>query len=264
LRENYRSDPSILRAASMFMRKKGFAADLFPRIRGTATGPRMHLFKAPRAEAEATWIATQVRALIGGSSLTLREQVCEASLSLPESGTYSPSDIAILVRMSAFAPVLQKALTLVGFLASVPEEEAFWMDERVSRIIREAGRMIGIADGIEEDRLPCSDAILARGPAGIAAYFDNLKFFDAMFWQSSAFKALDRGYNQYGGWQGLINWVNLHTELELVKNKSERVQILSLHAAKGLEYKAVFLPALEDGILPFAGPAMLSGQLEKT
>ncbi|CAK7056329.1 MAG: ATP-dependent DNA helicase Rep [Desulfovibrio sp.] len=265
LRENYRSDPSILRAASHLMRENGVCGELvsaYPQPLA-ASGARIHLFKAPSAESEAAWIATQVRALIGGSSLTLREQAREAGLSLPDQGAYSPSDIAILVRMRAFAPVLQKALTRVGLLASVPEEEAFWMDERVSRIIREAGRMIGIADGIEEDRLPCSDAILARGPAGIAAYFDNLEFFDAMFWQSSAFKALDRAYNQYGGWQGLINWVNLQTELELVKSKSERVQILSLHAAKGLEYKAVFLPALEDGILPFAGPAMLTGQLDK-
>ena len=263
LRENYRSDSSILRAASLLMREKGVCGELISAHPQNNDGPRIHLFKAPSAEAEAAWIATQVRALIGGSSLTLRDQAREAGLSLPETSSYSPSDIAILVRMRAFAPVLQKALTRVGLLASVPEEEAFWMDERVSRIIREAGRMIGIADGIEEDRLPCSDAVLARGPAGIAAYFDNLEFFDAMFWQSSAFKALDRTYNSYGGWQGLINWVNLQTELELVKNKSERVQILSLHAAKGLEYKAVFLPALEDGILPFAGPAMLTGQLDK-
>lgn len=263
LRENYRSDPSILRAASSLMLEKGVCGELVSAYAHQSDGPRIHLFKAPGEEAEAAWIATQVRALIGGSSLTLRERTREAGLALPESGTYSPSDIAILVRMRAFAPVLQKALTRVGLLASVPEEEAFWMDERVSRIIREAGRMIGIADGVEEDRLPCSDAVLARGPAGIAAYFGNLEFFDAMFWQSGAFKNLDRAYGKYGGWQGLINWVNLQTELELVKTKSERVQILSLHAAKGLEYKAVFLPALEDGILPFAGPAMLTGQIDK-
>lgn len=266
LRENYRSHSSILRAASMLMQDKSVCGELVAARELPSNAqdePRIHLFKAPTAEAEASWVAAQVRALIGGGSLTLRDQVRESGIALPETGSYSPSDVAILVRMRSLAGPLQKALTRVGLLAAVPEAEGFWMDERVARLIREAGRMIGIADGLEEDRLPCSDVILARGPAGIAAYFKNLEFFDPMFWQSSAFKTLDRAYSEYNGWQGLINWVNLQTELELVKAKSERVQIMSLHAAKGLEFKAVFLPALEDGILPFAGIGMLTGHVDK-
>ncbi|MCC8193570.1 MAG: UvrD-helicase domain-containing protein [Deltaproteobacteria bacterium] len=266
LRENYRSAPAILNAASALLGEASACGTLIA-ARDGAPDPenavRIQLFDAPGADAEAAWVAAQVRALIGGSSLTLRDQVREAGLVLPETGEYSPSDIAILVRMRSLAPLLQKALTRVGLLASVPEEEGFWMDERVSRLIREAGRMIGIADGLEEDRLPCSDAILARGPAGIAAYFEKLDLFDPLFWQSTAFKGLDRAYREYGGWQGLINWVHLQTELEQVKSKSERVQIMSLHAAKGLEFKAVFLPALEDGLVPFAGPGMLTGQVDR-
>ena len=266
LRENYRSAPAILHAASNLLGDTSACGTLVA-ARGNTPDPedtaaRIHLFAAPSADAEASWVAAQVRALVGGSSLTLRDQVREAGLALPETGEYSPSDIAILVRMRSLAPLLQKSLMRMGLLAAIPEEEGFWADERVARIIREAGRMLGIADGQENDRLPCPDAIIARGPIGLAAYFETLDFFDPLFWQSSAFKSFDRAYREYGGWPGLINWVHLQTELEQVKSRSERVQIMSMHAAKGLEFKAVFLPALEDGIVPFAGPGMLTGQLD--
>ena len=38
-----------------------------------------------------------------------------------------------------------------------------------------------------------------------------------------------------------------------MREQAEQVQIMTLHAAKGLEFRAVFLPALEEGILPFPG-----------
>ena len=86
--------------------------------------------------------------------------------------------------------------------------------------------------------------------------------FDARFWRSSAFRSLVKAYDQSKGWAELLTWISLRNELELVRAKGEKVQIISMHAAKGLEFRTVFMPALEDGLLPFTGIGTLHGSQE--
>ena len=147
---------------------------------------------------------------------------------------------------------------------SEPAVDAFWADERVALILRAAGRMLGIAVGEAEDKAPvCPDKVLTKGPLGVAAYLSSFPPFDELFWQSSAFRSLVKAYETNGGWSELITWIGLQDELELVRGKGETVQLISLHAAKGLEFRAVFLPCLEDGLLPFAGHEMLTGKFSE-
>lgn len=256
LTENYRSSSRILHCAGALMAGRSACG---PLTAGLDLPGQIQLFEAPSADSEAIWIASQVRTLLGSGSLTLDGQAQHKGVEILGAGEHSPGDIAILVRMRSLMPPIQRALTRQGVLAAVPEAEGFWEDSRNALIIREAGRMLGISDGGEEG-FSCPDKVLAKGPLGIAAYVETTPPFDILFWRSPAFKALARAYDEYGGWAGLINWVNLQTELELVRAKSEKVQIMSLHAAKGLEFRSVFLAALDDGVLPFAGPGMLSGQ----
>ena len=63
-------------------------------------------------------------------------------------------------------------------------------------------------------------------------------------------RELCRLWNQSGHWTGFFEQLAWLQEAELVRAKAESVQILTLHASKGLEFQAVFLPGLEDGLLP--------------
>ena len=87
--------------------------------------------------------------------------------------------------------------------------------------------------------------------------------FDELFWKSSAFRNLVKAYDEQGGWAALISHISLQGELALVRQNSQKVQIMTIHAAKGLEFRAVFVPALEECLMPFTGTAVLFGQTDK-
>lgn len=266
---NYRSGASVL----------NFAQSLLFKEAGTgltaccAMPSEVHLFCANSAEAEATWVAEHIRTLIGSSSHSMLDRKQNSGMVF-ESASYSPGDFAILLRTRTLMQPYRRALERAGIPFRQPVLDAFWEDERVGRMLEVAGRMLGISTTLPDSvqvagrsrkiyELECPDAVLVRGPLSMSAYWGNSEPFDLLFWQSAAFKGLVKAFEEQKGWSGLLNWISLQNELELVRQRSEQVQLITIHAAKGLEFPMVFMPALEDGLLPFAGNAFLSGQLEK-
>ncbi|MDR1124905.1 MAG: UvrD-helicase domain-containing protein [Deltaproteobacteria bacterium] len=269
LTENYRSGPAILDLAQTLFEQKAERL-LLARLDLPA---EIHYFESNSAEREATWVAEQIRHYLGATSHSLLDQTSrrEAGAVLPP-GRYTPGDIAVLVRSRLFMPPLRKALERAGIPFSQPSQDPFWNDPLVQRLLETAGRALGISPalaGLEggvgpaRSRAPldCPAAVLLRGPLSMAAYFGNSDPFDSRFWKTQPFKDFTAAFEAQKGWIGLFNWLALQNELEQVRALGEQVQLITYHAAKGLEFPLVFLPALEDGILPFAGAAFLTGQL---
>lgn len=268
LEENYRSPAVVLRAASALLAGHAVCGPLRPALQAPG---RIHLFSAPTAESEAAWVAGHIRRLIGQGSHTLEDTAGQEETAPLGAGELSPGDIAVLVRMRSLAPVLQQALARVGIDASVPENEGFWKDARVLPLLEEANRRLGFCNPAEAPHnLPpgetatestdaalrlqaCLDDDFFHGPKAAVAWAGEA-YFDTLFQDATAFKKLCAAFTRHNGWHNLLNWIHLQTDRELVRARSERVQIMSIHAAKGLEFRAVFLPALEEGIMPFAGP----------
>jgi len=271
LAENYRSGQGILDTS-------GAVASVHPHLLARPDAPwSIELLEAPDARHEADMIAARVARLLGGNSLTLMEA---------GGANLAPGDVAVLVRFRALIGPYKNALELAGVPCSAPETEMFWEEPRVAAILRVAERLFGLpasADASDEDEAgthsgaphsphsggphsgvahsgvaPDVDAdlpefLLLQGPHVLPAALRETPPFDRYFWDGPAFRDLCQAFDAQNGWVGLLDWVRLETDFASIRQSAQKVRILTLHAAKGLEFEAVFLPALEDGVLPFAG-----------
>ena len=62
-------------------------------------------------------------------------------------------------------------------------------------------------------------------------------------------KELLRAMNDYDNLQGFLEHVALATSIDQEWN-DEKVNIMTMHAAKGLEFNSIFLPGWEEGLFP--------------
>ncbi|MEG2172536.1 MAG: UvrD-helicase domain-containing protein [Desulfovibrionaceae bacterium] len=263
---SYRAAPAIVACASNLMQGRQECGPLRAHSQRPAS---LHLFTAPRADSEAQWVAGQIHYLLGDTSHTLAD-VHAVSTVAPhthlERASCAPADIAVLVRLKVQIPPLKKALTQWGIPCAVPEQEGYWHHPLVALVLAQAAQQVQGAPpdvpvparGEDETLImpPCPKHVWRGGPPALAVYLQHCAPFDALFWEDPAWKAVLKAWTTAAGWKGLLAHIHLMRDVEMARNAAERVQILTLHAAKGLEFKAVFIPGLEEGLLPLDRQAL--------
>jgi len=111
------------------------------------------------------------------------------------------------------------------------------------------GRLAALAEGpaAEAVRAAIEETGLRRMYEG-SGDSDRVENLEELLAAATGFDKLRPG----SGLRGFLEDAALQTDLDLWDDKAERVALMTLHAAKGLEFPVVFVAGLEEGLLPHA------------
>jgi superfamily I DNA/RNA helicase len=236
LSENYRSTVTITGAANAVIRNNCQRIDKDLRA-SREEGKPITILSAADARAEAEAVAREIETRIGGTS-HYRLAGTKTSVDFSEA-SFSFSDFAVLFRTNAQARVFQDALSAWGIPCQVAGDKGFYQTRTlVERLKSELGSipensdsfdLQGYLKAVEKDTgLSDSDSALLQN---LAAVYHHLPAREAVI--------------------AIIDELALFSAGDAFDPRADAVLIMTLHTAKGLEFKVVFLAGAEQGLIPF-------------
>ena len=278
LTRNYRSDRNIVALSSQVIaRSPGRARRSVPVIEDAPGLIAIH--EAPTEKAEAEFVVRALEQALGGHSFFSMDSGRSADAGEHE---FSFSDFAVLYRTEAQAPALVEALqrsgmpfqqrshhpvldhpgvaALIGALREAPDTDPAPDTSPAPGLDPAPGSNRLAAPGVEAapdaGATPGTEAAPGAGTAGsvwkrieAACAVVDLPAADKL----AACELLRPAAEACGGdLERFLGDLSLDTEVDTWDPRADRISLLTLHAAKGLEFPVVFIVGCEDGLLPLA------------
>ena len=243
LTRNYRSSPAIVTAAlqaiapSTLVPGRAAAA----RAAGASQAGDVSFHQAADEHAEAAWIAAAVDQLLGGASF---HSLDSGRADGHGHGKLGLSDIAVLYRTDAQAAVLGQALTRAGLPYQKRSHDLLARRPAVADIVREMA--LSPPAGDVPGQLTAAVRALAAARGERDATVVDVRA------AGEVLAPLARRCGEDA--ERFRTEISLGAETDALDPRAEAIPLLTLHAAKGLEFDVVFLAGCERGLLPLRLP----------
>jgi uncharacterized protein (TIGR00375 family) len=252
LTRNYRSSPAIVGGALQAIAPSSLAGG---RVLHAAASPAatwrnaalIGFHEAADERGEAAWIAREIDRLLGGASFHALDTGRAGD---PGHEGLGLSDIAVLYRTDAQAEPLGRAMTRAGLPFQKSSHDLLERRTGVPGIVREM-RMASPGSATVADRLRRAVRALAARAGDAAAEVDVRAAGEVL---APLARRCGSDLEQF------LTEISLGAEVDALDPRADAVTLLTLHAAKGLEFEVVFLAGCEKDLLPlrFPGPGAIT------
>jgi DNA helicase-2/ATP-dependent DNA helicase PcrA len=256
LSRSYRCSYTILQASSQVLADTGSSAAL----QGIEAGVRIQMLENPTDRSEAETIARTIEDMMGGLRFfSMDSSISEGSTT---EGIRSLADFAVLCRINRQMKVLEEAFRNHSIPFQTVGETPFFSSEPIKSLIdllrlcvndNPVLRTIVLKrELIEEEKLGQLRKLTGRN-ASVVELLSEIRELLHLEIPSPQQRMLTELADPFGSdVSRFLEHVLLGSGADSYNRRSERVTLMTLHAAKGLEFICVFIPACEQGLLPYS------------
>jgi DNA helicase II / ATP-dependent DNA helicase PcrA len=237
LSENYRTASNLLEACGHVISAESFGSGVPSPVARLYVQGRLTVFEAATDKAEAEYVVHQVEKLVGGTTMFSHDS---GRLDSDDNDRMTFSDFGVLYRTNAQSRLLIEAFERSGIPYRVSGEKSLAEYPIVKDIL---SFLSGAPPGEEYSNINEAFGAIETLPPFRDAITGNKKNRDV-------FERLKRIASLYGDNRSFSDYVLLQQSDDGVGHKGEKVSLLTLHAAKGLEFPAVFIVGCEKGLIP--------------
>ena len=260
LKKSYRCSDLILKASCDVI-QTGTSEDSF--LKGIQKGVKIKIVPQESDKSEAEFISRTIEQMIGGLRFfSMDSKVADGN---SDAEIKSLSDFVVLCRIGRQMDAIEKAFKDHSIPYQKVGEEPFFKKKPIKQIIDLLKAVNNPKNYFLESNLIYEKIIYTNELLKIQGFIkglsvrDSIRYFIDTYFEniqeeheSSLKRLIELAIDFNNDMEEFLRFVALGTGVDAYKPSIENVTLMTLHAAKGLEFECVFIAGCENGLIPYS------------